>query len=91
VAILNDTRQTQPYQVDWRAVAGGKQLGSGQARGTIEVGSTKFEALNFALPATAVGAGEVVANVKIGANTHTDRFAFVSSHPCASERRNRGL
>jgi len=76
VAILNDTRQAQSYQVNWRAVAGGKQLASGQARGTIEVGGTKFEAFAFALPATAVGSGEIVADVKIGATAHSDRFAF---------------
>ncbi|MDQ3813958.1 MAG: beta-galactosidase [Armatimonadota bacterium] len=78
VAILNDSRQTQPYEMSWTATVDGKTAGSGTARGTIETGSTKFEALGFALPTTTAGktTGEIVATVKIGGNTHTDRFGF---------------
>ncbi len=82
-ALLNDTRQTQPFSLTWRAVLNGKIIAQGRESGTLGVAQTRFVPLTFVIPNIAASRadGEISLEAKIGAMEHRDRFAFRAHRP----------
>ncbi|MGD0497897.1 MAG: beta-galactosidase [Bryobacteraceae bacterium] len=79
IALLNDTRASQKYSVQWEATVAGRRVGSGKQQGTIEVSQTLFAPIAFDAPDRIDGAkadGQITMSAKIGDVTHEDRFAF---------------
>jgi beta-galactosidase len=52
IALINDSRETQPYSLTWQATVDGKRVGGARASGRIAVAQNIFVPLSFALPTT---------------------------------------
>lgn len=77
ISILNDSRRDESFDMEWKAVAGGKEIGKGNAAGKITVSETRFLPLAFKLPAvTEKTDGIIKLRGRIGTNAHRDSFAF---------------
>ncbi|HEX8833032.1 MAG TPA: hypothetical protein VF719_02465, partial [Abditibacteriaceae bacterium] len=77
IALLNDSRTSQPYSLRWTATAGNKTIGTGEKSGNLVVGQTLLLPFEFAAPTTTGKAdGEIVLEATIGNNKHIDRFEF---------------
>lgn len=79
VALLNDTRQLQPYRAEWTIEAGGTVIGVGRTEGCLEVGGTLLLPVECELPAAEAGAiadGLIRLQAEIGGAQHEDRFGF---------------
>jgi beta-galactosidase len=78
VAVLNDTRDEQPYRVTWTATVGGDKAGGSEATGTLKQGQTLFVPIEFTVPQfqqdKADGSIEMTAT--IGEAEHRDTFAL---------------
>lgn len=78
-ALLNDTRQAQPYEIQWEALSEGRPVASGSDKGTLAPAETKLIPISFPAPNVAAGAkveGEIRLKATVGAAKHDDVFAF---------------
>jgi beta-galactosidase len=89
IALLNDSRKTQPYSLRWTATLNNKTTASGEKTGTLIVGQTLMVPLEFAAPsATGKVSGAITLDATVGGNKHSDRFDFrVWPRPIASTGR----
>lgn len=79
IALLNDSRSTQPYRCSWSIQVAGAEIAKGTCAGDLAIGATRFEAITATLPATIAGAkvdGTIILDATIGSQKHSDRFAF---------------
>ncbi len=78
VALLNDTRDTQPYTLTWTASAAGKTAATKTVSGKIAPSETAFVPISFATPgATTVKTdGKIMLAATIGGRAHRDSFDF---------------
>jgi hypothetical protein len=79
IALLNDTRQEQPYHCTWQVVLGGKVIASGKDSGTLKIAQTYFAPVICRLPTTLTAnkvEGDISIRATIGEATHEDHFAF---------------
>ena len=79
VALLNDTRSSQKYQVQWEATVAGRRVGFGAKEGIIDLAQTLFLPIKFNAPDHLDSAkvdGQITMSAKIGQVTHKDSFAF---------------
>ncbi|MDP0496413.1 MAG: glycoside hydrolase family 2 TIM barrel-domain containing protein [Verrucomicrobiota bacterium JB024] len=78
IALLNDTREAQPYHFTWTAYLAGKTVGSGSGDGVIEPSHTEILPLVFTAPSidreTQDGVIELTATM--GGEELTDCFDF---------------
>jgi beta-galactosidase len=85
VAVLNDTRDEQPYRVTWTAAVGGNKVGGSESSGRIKPGQTLFVPIEFAAPQSQQDKadGSIEMTTKIGEAEHRDTFAFRVFAPMA--------
>ncbi len=78
IALINDTRATQPYTFTWQAFLGDEAIASGAGEGEIESAQNLFVPLAFDAPdiAEAKADGHIELTATIGGQTKTDRFDF---------------
>jgi beta-galactosidase len=78
-ALVNDTRGPLDYEATWTLSLGGKQVATGDVKGTIQAGTSLLAPFETALPATensAVTDGVIELEAKLGDATQQDRFTF---------------
>jgi beta-galactosidase len=78
-ALLNDTRDAQPWSASWVVKADGKEVTKGEASGTLEPGTTVLSPIAFDAPAAAAGQkvqAQIELTAKIGATELKDTFPF---------------
>lgn len=77
VALLNDTRGAQTYQVTWRVTLGERAIGTQTKTGRIAPAQTLFVPIEQALPGvTAKTNGVIRMTARIGTAEHKNEFAF---------------
>ncbi|WP_242032660.1 beta-galactosidase [Oscillatoria sp. FACHB-1406] len=87
--LLNDTRQTQSFSLNWQVNIGGRSIATGKEAGNIEAAKTLFFPINATLPkVSAKSNGEIILTAKIGNfPERSDRFPFrVFANPPAADR-----
>lgn len=86
VALLNDTRTSQPFTVEWAVTSGGHEISKGAEQGRLDVAETKFIPLAFVAPGVPPGGkvdGEIRMSATIGERKLADTFAFRTFGPTA--------
>lgn len=78
VVLINDRRAQQDFAFNWRVLVGGKVVGKGENKGTIETAGTLFFPIDVKLPNTISGKadGEIRLTARLGDRPHSDTFAF---------------
>jgi beta-galactosidase len=75
--LINDLRESVPWQVTWTAEVNGLQVGSGALEGTIAPAQNRFLPITFTAPDAARKAqGRIRLTATIGPRQHTDEFSF---------------
>lgn len=83
VAVLNDTRDTQPYRAAWTVSLKGRSVGRETAEGTLAPGETRLVPVSAKL--TGTGEGKIELDASVGPTSHKDAFSFrVSSSDMAT-------
>jgi len=76
-ALLNDSRQAQPFEMSWQAIQDGRVIASGSERGNLAVSETRFLPIQFQVPESrAVADLSLALTAHIGTNLHRDAFAL---------------
>jgi beta-galactosidase len=79
IVLLNDSRQTQDYQLSWAVDIEGETLKKGARKGRLAVSETLFLPIDWTTPSVLAGKtlnGSVTMSATIGETTHEDRFQF---------------
>ncbi|HIK27576.1 MAG: beta-galactosidase [Oscillatoriaceae bacterium SKW80] len=79
VVLINDTRQKQPFDFEWKVLVSGSHVGSGKKVGSIETAETLFFPIEVNLPKNITSEkvdGEIILEARIGSKKHRDRFPF---------------
>ena len=92
IAVVNDDRTTQTYQLTARVMLGGREIAKVTHTGKVEPAQTRFVPVNATVPARLDGDkvdGEVTLEATIGDAKHTDQFAFraFGQAPPAAQRK----
>jgi beta-galactosidase len=77
ISLINDSRKAQPYTLRWTATVDNKAIGTGEKSGNLAVGQTLLVPFEFtATDTTSKVGGSISLDATIGANKHSDQFAF---------------
>jgi beta-galactosidase len=77
--LINDSRVSAPFQINWKATLGGKTVATGASSGTLAVSEIRSLPVQFKLPpalATPKADAQIVLSAKIGDVSHSDTFPF---------------
>ena len=86
IALLNDRRETLPYEVEWALKVGDSIIDQGKASGEATPASTQFIPLSVRLPQSTTDASAILtATVSIGGVKLEDNFALSILAPTPAE------
>ncbi|MDZ4199252.1 MAG: beta-galactosidase, partial [Kiritimatiellia bacterium] len=87
LALLNDSRRLQPFDVTWFAELNGARIAEGRQTGEIASATTTLIPIGFSLPtelAQDFSDGVMVLQGQIGEAYHSDRFSFRVFRPTSA-------